>query len=603
VTFQPIPPELGPGRFVYFLTYILRELGLADTPTRQQISICEWMESGPSRQMTVGFRGVAKSTIAAVMALHRLRIDPFEEKVLIPGSTMEKAVEITTFMQRCIKEIDLLRCLEPRADGRSSTKAFDVGPSVVDQSPSVRAVGILSASLTGKRCTIAIPDDIETLNNSITPLKQERLAQAVTELEAILKPDQKQLLPRRIMYLGTPHLETSLYLRLVRERNYAVRYWPARYPDPLNPEQWECYEGFLDPQIAAEVEEDPSLAGRPTDPERFDEEELIGRESRMTRASVQLQFQLNCRISTMDRYPIRLGDLLVMDLDGKALPEVVGWSSANEQRIAGLQCVGLGQDRFYHSPAVVTGWVPQTEAWRCVLAIDPSGRGKDEMAWAVVSELNGNLFLLESGGSQHGYSEAALGALAKVAIRWRVSHCLAESNFGDGMFGALLQPVMVREYEAARKAGRIDSERLAVTVEEERSKGQKETRIVDTLAPLIQQHRLVVDRGVIAKDWAGAEQDPETGHQRSLMYQLSRITADRGCLTYYDRIDALAIGAAFFTEAAAQDQIKAQKVREDEIWEETIRAWVDETGAGIEALAMGIKPSSQRNRSYGGISR
>ena len=51
-----------------------------------------------------------------------------------------------------------------------------LGPSIVDQSPSVRAVGILSPSLTGKRCTVAIGDDIETLSNSITVLKQERLA-------------------------------------------------------------------------------------------------------------------------------------------------------------------------------------------------------------------------------------------------------------------------------------------------------------------------------------------------------------------------------------------------------------------------------------------
>ena len=227
MTWEPLPPEIGHGQFPYFVCYLLRELNLADTPTKQQLGICDWMENGPNRQITVGFRGVAKSTMAAFRALHRLRIDPFNEKVLIPGSTLEKAVEITTFMQRCIRDIDILRCLEPRPDGRSSTKAFDVGPAIVDQSPSVRAVGILSPALTGKRCTCAIPDDIETLNNSITPLKQERLAQAVTELEAILKPDQGQELPRSIMFLGTPHLETSLYLRLVRERNYAIRYWPC----------------------------------------------------------------------------------------------------------------------------------------------------------------------------------------------------------------------------------------------------------------------------------------------------------------------------------------------------------------------------------------
>ena len=84
--------------------------------------------------------------------------------------------------------------------------------------------------------------------------------------------------------------------------------------------------------MAAEVEEDPALVGIPTDPERFGHDELA-REVSMTKASVQLQYQLDCRLSTLDRYPIRLGDLIVMDLDGKALPEVISWASGPDQQI------------------------------------------------------------------------------------------------------------------------------------------------------------------------------------------------------------------------------------------------------------------------------
>lgn len=588
MSWTEIPPELGHGRFPYFVCYLLRELNLAETPTKQQLGICDWMENGPNRQITVGFRGVAKSTMAAFRALHRLRIDPFSEKVLIPGSTMEKAVEITTFMQRCIRDIDILRCLEPRDDGRSSAKAFDVGPSIVDQSPSVRAVGILSPALTGKRCTCAIPDDIETLNNSITPLKQERLAQAVTELEAILKPDEGQLLPRAIMFLGTPHLETSLYLRLVRERNYAIRYWPARYPDPSDPDQWECYEGGLDPLIAAEVQEQPEIAGQPTDPERFGHTELLEREMRMTRASVQLQFQLNCRLSTLDRFPIRLGDLIVMALDGKALPEVVAWSASNEHRIQSLVCVGLGADRWFYAPAMVQGWVPAGEAWRCILAVDPSGRGQDELAWAVVAELNGNLFLLDCGGTTRGYGPEVLELLAKKAQRWKVHTIVAESNMGDGMFTALLQPVVQKLYQCA--------------FEERRVSGQKERRMVDTLAPLVQQHRLIVNHDVAQQDWAGAERDPDSGHARSLMYQMSRVTVERGCLQFDDRLDAVALACGFYVDAAAQDQRKAADLRQSQLEDENLRAWFDETGACIDALAMGWHPRPSGGV-HGGIRR
>ena len=610
---EPLPPELKP--LPHFVCYLLRELGLADTPTRQQLSILERMQHGPNRQIVVGFRGVAKSTMAAFYALWRLRIDPFSEKVLIPSSTAEKAVEITTFMQRCMRDVDILQCLMPKSRGmRKSVRAFDVGPSVVDQSPSVRAVGILSPALTGKRCTFALPDDIETLSNSITPLKQARLAEALTELEAIIKPDEGQALPRQILFLGTPHLETSIYLKLHRERSYAVRYWPARFPDPKDPEQIDGYEGCLDPQILAEVTADPSLVGEPTDPERFPHEELLTRELAMTPASVQLQFQLNTRLSTQNKYPIRLGDLIVMDLDGKALPEVVTWSSDPSRRIQqGLHCPGLGADRYYHRPAMVGNWLPVTSHepgarmggarkddllstapfWRCGLFIDPSGRGKDELAWCVLAELNGNFFLLEEGGTQAGYGPEVLEMLAHRAKAWRCNICEVEANYGDGMFSALLQPAM--------------SDIWALTVGERKvGNMQKERRIADTLAPLTQQHRLIVNAAAISASWTAAERDPESGHQRSLFFQLSRLTADRGCLEWDDRADVLSFGASHFTESARQDQERQAEARKEAIEDLYLAAWFDETGALIDSLCMGLigHPAldsvAPMGKSYGG---
>jgi hypothetical protein len=504
------------------------------------------------------------------------------------GATADKAIEISTWMLRLVRDVDILQCLQPLTDGRSSVNAWDVGPSVVDQSPSVRAVGILSPSLTGKRCTVAVIDDCETLSNSITPLKQERLAAAVTEIEAIRKPQVDGELPRQTIFLGTPHIETSLYLRLKRERNYAIRYWPARYPNPADPDEWDCYESALDPLMAQEVEGDPSLKGEPTDPERFGHDELLRREMSMTRASVQLQFMLNCRLSTLDRYPIRLGDLIVMDLDGKALPEVITWASGPDQRIQDLICVGLGADRWYHRPMITQGWIPASETWRCVLAIDPSGRGSDELAWAVVAELNGNFFLLESGGTTQGYADEVLKLLATKAARWNVTQVVVESNFGDGMFQALLSPVLNRVHPCG--------------IEEVRVAMQKERRIVDTLAPVVQQHRLVVSSELIRQDYRDAERDPEGGHQRSLLFQMSRITVERGALTFDDRIDALALGVKFFTDAAAQDQQKQQALRQQDLMDWAVQCFSDEMGASVDALALGFKPAGPR-RSYGGVRR
>ena len=118
----------------------------------------------------------------------------------------------------------------------------------------------VSGQTTGQRCTCAILDDIETLANVITQLKQERVAHAVTEMESIIKPDEGQLLPRKIIYLGTPHTEASIYLRLVRERGYKSRYWPALYPDPTD---LDMYNGALDPAVEAELLENPKLKANP----------------------------------------------------------------------------------------------------------------------------------------------------------------------------------------------------------------------------------------------------------------------------------------------------------------------------------------------------
>ena len=106
-----------------------------------------------------------------------------------------------------------------------------------------------------------------------------------------------------------------------------------------------------------------------------------------------------------------------------------------------IWCVwGWAADHHYHRAIFVNGWISRAETWRCVLAIDPAGRGSDELAWAVVAELNGNLFLLESGGSTLGYADEVLQYLAKVAKKWEVNYVVAESNMGDGMFTALLKP-------------------------------------------------------------------------------------------------------------------------------------------------------------------
>ena len=196
----------------------------------------------------------------------------------------------------------------------------------------------------------------------------------------------------------------------------------------------------------------------------------------------------------------------------------------------------MSGDRFY-APAETIG---RAEYSGSVLAIDPSGRGADETAYAVVKMLNGYLYVTEAGGVTGGYSEETLTKLATLAKDNKVNMVLVESNFGDGMFTELLKPYIERAYP--------------VTIEEVRHSKQKEARIIDTLEPVMNQHRLVIDPKVILKDYESVQNlPPEKAQRYMLVYQMTRITRDKGSLAHDDRLDVLAMAVQYWVDQMAAD--------------------------------------------------
>ena len=240
-------------------------------------------------------------------------------------------------------------------------------------------------------------------------------------------------------------------------------------------------------------------------------------------------------------------------------------------------------------------WLARSEVWRVAMAIDPSARGRDEMGWVVLAELNGNMFALDWGGTQAGFEDETLRQLCEKAKAWGVQTVIPEPNYGGGMFNKVLQPHMQRIYP---NCSILDADEVPW------STAQKEVRIVNTVAPLVQQHRLVVNEARIRSEWQEAELDQESGHERTLMFQMSRVTTDRGCLRWIDRLDALAIGCAWFEESAAQDQKRQKEQRDQELLQATIDATWEATGRGIEALALGLPLRGfSGGRAAGGVRR
>jgi hypothetical protein len=548
--------------FRYFLILVWRHLLLPD-PTWVQMDIATYLQHGPRRLIIEAFRGVGKSWITSAYVCWRLLRNP-QLKFMVVSASKDRADQFSIFTQRLISEMPILQHLQPRPEQRSSMIAFDVGPAKADHSPSVKSVGIFG-QLTGSRADEIIGDDVEVPNNSETQGQRDKLAERVKEFDAVLKPG------GRIKYLGTPQTEESLYNELPN-RGYAVRIWPARLPakDVLA----TSYGDRLAPSIVAMLEDGDSPRA-PVDPTRFDDDDLLEREMSYGRSGFALQFMLDTRLSDADKYPLKLSDLIVTSLNVDTAPERLIWSADPQYRLQELQCVGLNGDR-YHRPAATPGdWVKYEGS---VIAIDPSGRGKDETTYAVVKMLNGFLFVTEAGGMQGGYDDHVMDALAQIAKRNKCNLGIIESNFGDGMFTKLFTPHL-------KKAG------YPMTLEEVRSNQQKEKRIIDTLEPVMNQHRLVVCPSVIKHDQQSVrDYPPEQALKRQLMYQMSRLTKERGSLAYDDRVDALAMAVAYWVEQMGQDEEQKAAERSSRILEAELALWHGEVGLSLDALAMGASP-------------
>lgn len=539
----PLPDKLRDFRV--FLVMVWRFLGLPD-PTPVQLDIAYYLQHGPRRKVIEAFRGVGKSWITAAYVVWRLRVNP-DLKFMILSASKGRADNFTTFCLRLINEVPVLQCLRPHADQRCSKLSFDVGSAKADDSPSVTSKGIFS-QITGGRADEIISDDVEVANNSFTQMARDRLSEAVREFEAILKPG------GLITYLGTPQTEQSLYNALP-DRGYSIRVWPARYPSE---EQRANYgEDRLAPFILKRLEENQALAGSPTDPRRFTDDDLLERELSYGRSGFLLQFMLDTRLSDADRYPLRLRDLIVMNLAASDAPEKPIWAAGAGNVINDIPCVGLNGDR-YHSPAFLHGaWIPYTGS---VMAIDPAGRGADETAVCVVKMLNGFLYLTALRAYKDGYSDETLQSIVDLAKRENINHVVIEANFGDGMFTRLIAPFFTRTHP--------------VTLEEVKHSKQKEARIIDTLEPVMNQHRLVVHRDVVMWDYNSTKNlPPETAFKYQLFYQMSRITRDRGALSRDDRLDCLAIAVGYWVEQMGQDVDKRMEQRKDLLMKKELEAW------------------------------
>ena len=557
--------------FKLFLQALWEQLGLP-SPTRAQYAIADYLQNGPKRLQIQAFRGVGKSWITGAFVLWTLFKDP-ERKIMIISASKERADNMSIFLQKLIIETPWLNHLQPKSDeSRWSRISFDVNCSP-HQAPSVKSVGI-TGQLTGSRADLMILDDIEVPGNSMTEMMREKLLQLCTEAESILTPKDDS----RIMYLGTPQTVFTVYRKLA-ERNYRPFVWPSRYPRKGKLSQ---YEGLLAPQIVEDIEngvEDWDV----TDPDRFDNTDLLEREAAMGRSNFMLQFQLDTSLSDAEKFPLKMADLVVTSVNPDTAPESVVWCSDPSNVIRDIPTVGLPGDYFYSPMQLVGEWDSYSER---ICSVDPSGRGADETAAAFLSQRNGFIYLHEMRAYRDGYSDGTLLDIIRGCKKYGVTKLLIESNFGDGIVAELFKKHLI-------------STQQHIDIEETRANVRKEDRIIDSLEPVLNQHRLIIDKSVIEWDYnSNKDAAPEQRLLYMLFYQMSRMCREKGAVRHDDRLDCLSQGVQYYTDALSISAHEAIKTRKRDEWNSMLEDFLDNPQNSANHMVLGMN-KEQRNKARG----
>ena len=552
------------GDFKLFLQALWEQLDLPQ-PTRAQYAIADYLQSGPKRLQIQAFRGVGKSWITGAFVLWTLFNNP-EKKIMIISASKERADNMSIFLQKLIIETPWLNHLQPKSDeARWSRISFDVNCSP-HQAPSVKSVGI-TGQLTGSRADLMILDDVEVPGNSMTEMMREKLLQLCTEAESILTPKNDS----RIMYLGTPQTTFTIYRKLA-ERNYRPFVWTARYP--RNQKQ---YEGLIAPQLQEDI--DKGIAPwTPTD-DRFTEDDLVEREASMGRSNFMLQFMLDTSLSDAEKFPLKMSDLIVTAVNPTEGPENVIWCSDPRNVLKELPTVGLPGD-YFHSPMQLQGeWSPYTET---IASVDPSGRGADETAVAYLSQRNGLIYLHEMRAYRDGYSDNTLLDILRGCKKYGVTTLVVESNFGDGIVAELFNK-------------HIQQTKQRILVKEERANVRKEERIIDTLEPVMNQHRLIVNKSVVDWDYnSNKDEAPEKRLLYMLFYQMSRMCREKYAVKHDDRLDALAQGVKYYTESFSISANEQMKQRKRDEFQDMLESFLDDPQSATNHLVLGMDIDQRR---------
>jgi len=181
-----------------------------------------------------------------------------------------------------------------------------------------------------------------------------------------------------------------------------------------------------------------------------------------------------------------------------------------------------------------------------------------------------------------GYSDSTLLDILRGCKRFGVTKLVVETNFGDGIVSELFKK-------------HLQQTKQAIDVEEVRANVRKEDRIIDSLEPVLNQHRLVVDRSVVEWDYtSNKDEAPELRLMYMLFYQMSRMCREKGAVKHDDRLDCLAQGVKYYTDALSISAYEQVRMRKQEDFLDLLENWQDNPHQAANHLALGMDLDQRR---------
>lgn len=575
-------------RFVEFAFghLISKEPNRWGPPSPLQLEAAEFIQSGGPRTALFCCREFGKTTLLRLYPPW-IHSQDRNARISVVSAGDDFSGRILSATRQLIRQWDYLNSLSPEWGQKDGAKGYNVAGAVSNPNLSMAAFTILG-NIPGNRPDVVIADDIESLANSDTVKKRDILRGRAASLEHI--PETKF---GRILYAGTPQIQDSWYFKHLPTLGYKIRIYPQRYPTRelfekvlfKDGDQVIRYGDCLSPKLRKDMEEKPYLMtgggihgkwGWACDP-RFPEWLCRKIEKRcLTEQEYRLHYLLDTSLVGEEMRPLHVSNLMVMDLNENVGPTDL-YYRRDEALALDLPNVGFDEDRFY-APAQTGEMTPWAGK---VMAIDPSeSKDGDETGYTVLAWNWGRFYALENNGIQGGFDSETQTKLAHEVLKWKVPLCLVEEGKGQGAWAELFRS---RLNEICREAPSLYPElhkepwKCALgMLRRGTAAPMKERRIAETLGPVQGDHRLILNRRIIEREYEDRLRIARRAPERFLLiYQFANLTVERHSLSKDDRLESLEMAVRHVQHLLSLDMARNAEIAASQRSEEYRQRYKD----------------------------